>query len=157
MNKLKGYILILSIVALIIYYYLFNQYSINFEGLIFWGILAIISETFIIMLKNGASTSVGMAVYLATLITINPLVAVMVSIIAFILRVPSVDGKRKHVINMGPRITAYNIAGHTIFIGMMGVIYNYLVHENTSFNMIAIIALVLLSLTELISIIFISV
>ncbi|PKM57021.1 MAG: hypothetical protein CVU98_08225 [Firmicutes bacterium HGW-Firmicutes-3] len=156
MNKLKGYILILSIVALIIYYYLFNQYNIDFKGLIFWGILAIISETFIIMLKNGASTSVGMAVYLATLITINPLVAVMVSVIAFILRLPTVDGKRKHVINMGPRITAYNIAGHTIFIGMMGIIYNYVIHENTSFNVIAIIALVLLSLTELISIIFIS-
>ncbi|VDN47858.1 conserved membrane protein of unknown function [Petrocella atlantisensis] len=156
MNKLKGFILIVSAIALLIYFYMFGRYEISYEGLIFWGLLAIVSETFVIVLPNGASTSVGMAVYLATLITINPLVAVMVSGIAFILRLPTVDGKRKHVINMGLGITAYNIASHTIFIGMMGAAYNYLVHENTSFNMIAIIALVLLSLTELVSIIFIS-
>ncbi|PKM65703.1 MAG: hypothetical protein CVU95_14040 [Firmicutes bacterium HGW-Firmicutes-2] len=156
MSKLKGFILIVSVIALLIYFYMFGRYEISYEGLIFWGLLAIVSETFVIVLPNGASTSVGMAVYLATLITINPLVAVLVSAIAFIFRLPTVDGKRKHVINMGLGITAYNVASHTIFIGMMGVAYNYLVHENTSFNTIAIIALVLLSLTELVSIIFIS-
>ncbi|MDF1617104.1 HD-GYP domain-containing protein [Petrocella sp. FN5] len=156
MSKLNGFILILSGFALLIYFYMFGQYEFSYEGLIFWGLLAIVSETFVIVLPNGASTSVGMAIYLATLITINPLVAILVSAIAFIFRLPTVDGKRKHVINMGLGITTYNIASHTIFIGMMGVTYNYLIHPNTSFNMITIIALVLLSLTELISIIFIS-
>lgn len=156
--KHRTYVYILAVFALCFYSILFRMFAFETEMLdiIFWSILGIIAETFYIILPNDAATSVGMAVYLAALVSANPLVAVTASIMAFIFRMPVDEGKRHHLFTYHYTIVIYNVAAHVVFVGVMGYLYYILYgYDDISPNII-LIALFLLSLSELISIILIS-
>ncbi len=161
MNKLshKLYVSILTIVATTFYIYIFMNYSTDatVTNILFWSVMAIISETFLIVLPSGAATSVGMAVYLAALITAGPLVAVSCSTLAFLFRMPEVFGKRRHLFTYNITVTLYNISSHALFVGVIAVIYSNLHVKADDTATIIFAALLLLTLSELISIILISI
>ncbi len=155
----RAYIFTITLIAVTIYthYLLSYRTDISILDILFWGFFAIIAETFLISLPNGVATSVGMAVYLAALITTNPLLAVSLPILSFLFRMPDFNGERRHLFTYNYLIVLYNISSHIIFIGTIGKIYTYLKLAPNDFGKIIPVALILLSLSEFISILLISI
>lgn len=124
-NKVKIYIATLSIVAVTIMYYFSNYYDIaNVEALIYWSILAVITESLLILMPNGAGVSVGFAIGLASLITEGPLVATIVTTIGFVFRViKDQNNKLIHLFNVPFYKTLFNASQSIIFTGLSGIVY----------------------------------
>lgn len=158
MNKL--YVTILGIVAFFMTVIYVNIFTLdldnNFAHLIFWILLAIVSETFLIALPSKAGTSVGMAIYIAAIMLYNPLFAIIVVICAMIFRLPEIQGKRVHILNLSPWISTFNISSHVIFIGIISILYDVLATKVTQSYQKMVIVMLLISFGEIISIILIS-
>lgn len=160
MNKIKNnlYILALFIIASIIYvsFYQVHGHDLDWTHVLFWCVLAVVSETFNITLPSGAATSVGMAIYLAALVIDGPFVAVTVPIMGFLFRAPESDGERIHILKTPLSITVYNISSHVIFIGVISYIYSMFGFGKDDYAKIIPISLGLLAISELLSILFVS-
>lgn len=125
MKNKKGmlmYTFTISILAILILYFLYNKYEItSFEDILFWGALAAITETFVIPF-SGAVVSVGLAVTITSMIVCGPLVGAIVAGLGFILRMPVIDGQRRHIFNTEISRTIFNISQSILVIGIAGEI-----------------------------------
>lgn len=130
-KKVKVYIGIISIIAAMFLYHLFNNYSIpSNDVLIFWSILAIVTESLPIRMPNGAGVSVGFAIILASIITGGPLTAALVASMGFIFRVFKAENNRlSHIFRVPFYRTLFNVSQHIIVAGASGVTYVYIKDE----------------------------
>lgn len=124
-NKLMRYVLFIFLIATCLLIYLFVNYNIpSLELLIFFSLLAIVTETLLIPLINGVAVSVGFAISLATIIIGGPLTAALVSGIGFLFRFPRIQGKgRIHFLNTPIYKTAFNVGQSVIVSGFSGIAY----------------------------------
>ncbi|QUI20919.1 HD-GYP domain-containing protein [Vallitalea pronyensis] len=117
------YICAISILAIAVLYFLYNKYEItSWEDIIFWGILATITETFLISFPSGVAVSVGLAVTVTSMIICGPLVGAIVAGIGFACRMPVIEGTRRHLLNTHISRTVFNIAQVIMVIGIAGEI-----------------------------------
>ncbi|MCT4597590.1 MAG: HD-GYP domain-containing protein [Vallitalea sp.] len=125
MRNRKGvlaYITVISILAILILYYLNIKYEIqSIKDILFWGILAAITETFVIPF-SGAVVSVGLAVTVTAMIVGGPLVGAIVAGLGFAFRMPVIEGKRRHLFNTEIHRTLFNISQVILVIGIAGEI-----------------------------------
>lgn len=123
---------------------------------VFWSLLGMVSETFLIVLPSGASTSVGMAVYLAAMVTAGPLTAMIAALLAFIFRMPTVSGTRKNILTLKKSDTIFNATNHVIALGVIGYVFMAIVGDHGSSARITLASLLVLMLSELMSILMVS-
>ncbi|MCT4542034.1 MAG: HD-GYP domain-containing protein [Vallitalea sp.] len=117
------YIIIMSILAISVLYFLYNKYEIgSFKNIIFWSFLASITETFLISFPSGVAVSVGLAVTVTSMITCGPLVGAIVAGIGFLFRMPLIEGERRHVFNTQITRTVFNISQVIVVMGIAGEI-----------------------------------
>jgi putative nucleotidyltransferase with HDIG domain len=117
-----AYITVISILAILILYYLNIKYEIqSIKDILFWGILAAITETFVIPF-SGAVVSVGLAVTVTAMIVGGPLVGAIVAGLGFAFRMPVIEGKRRHLFNTEIHRTLFNISQVILVIGIAGEI-----------------------------------
>ena len=156
-NANKLYIVFIATIAFSMLFAFGNLgYVFDWRSVLFWSFLGMISETFHLISPSGAATSVGMAIYLASAMTTNPLIASIVPIISFLCRIPEVDGVRKPFYKYKWNVLLYNISSHVIFVGVMSYAYHIIVNDETTFSDKVLIALVMMSVVELLSILLIS-
>ncbi|MDD4088573.1 MAG: HD-GYP domain-containing protein [Tissierellia bacterium] len=125
--KLYAYIFFLSLNAIFIMIYLFNNYTINdYTLLIVFSILSAIAETFWILLPKIGAVSVSFALTFSAILLTNPLTAALISAIGMILRCPYMDGKgRVHIFNNPIYKTIFNVSQYIISAGVAGLVYIY--------------------------------
>ena len=154
--KLYIYLVIISFFTVGMYFYFsrgISEISIStIQTILFWGILGAISETFLIVLPSGATTSVGMAVYLSCLIVEGPIYAIIAATCAHLFKMPVIQNKRINIFRISFSATLFNICSHTIFIGAMGLLYEHFVSARAEFTEKAIVGLIVLVVSELLSI-----
>jgi putative nucleotidyltransferase with HDIG domain len=102
-NKLKMYLAALYVVTIIVLIFLhLTDYMpvtlTNYRNIIFFGMLAIITESFTVPFK-GFSFSTSLAIQLATFILYGPLSAVVVTIIGVTLRIVKVENGYINILN----------------------------------------------------------
>jgi len=117
-----GFIGVSSILTL----YIFSQtkYTFSFWTLLFWCILAIITESLGVELPNGAQVSVSFAISMASIVTGGPLVGAISSGTSFIFRIiKSDDGKYLHLLNTSVYKTFFNTGQGIIITGLSGLAY----------------------------------
>ena len=117
-----GFIGVSSILTL----YIFSQtkYTFSFWTLLFWCILAIITESLGVELPNGAQVSVSFAISMASIVTGGPLVGAISSGTSFIFRIiKSYDGKYLHLLNTPVYKTFFNTGQGIIITGLSGLAY----------------------------------
>ena len=154
------YIYGLSVLALLAYIITYITFGITtpLSDIFVWAVLAVVAETFHIILPSNAATSVGMAVYLATLVTTNdPFVVMLMPLFSFLLRAPEVEGRRRHLFTYHYTIILYNIASHVLILGTISYIYKMLGVHSDGWSTIIAYSIFLVSICELLSIIFISI
>lgn len=88
----------------------------------FWGILATVTETFLISFPSGVAVSVGLAVTVTSMIICGPLVGAIVAGIGFAFRMPVIEGTRRHLLNTQISRTVFNISQVILVIGIAGEI-----------------------------------
>lgn len=117
-----AYIIVISILSMVILHYLNMKYEIqSIKDIIFWGLLAAITETFVIPFA-GAVVSVGLAVTVTAMIVGGPLVGAIVAGLGFTFRMPVIEGKRRHLFNTEIYRTIFNISQVVLVIGIAGEI-----------------------------------
>lgn len=99
----------LVIIAFGLMYIFFNMYgSVKLSFIVFWLLLAIISESFLIMNASDIGTSVAGAIYIYIGIMSNPFVVMVIAIIGCGLRFPEINHKREHIFNTRFKILVFN-------------------------------------------------
>jgi len=124
--KTKVYLLVISILAISLYAYIFNNYRIdNIPMYIFWIFLAIAVESLLIPLPNNTvGVSVGYAINVATVIVGGPLLAATASGLGFLFRFPKIEGRGYvHLFNLPAHKTLFNVAQSVLVSGIMGLLY----------------------------------
>ena len=124
-NKVKIYISIIGIIALSLLIFLFINHEItSIKMLIFWGVLAVVTESLRILLPSGVGVSVGFAISLSSLIIGGPLLSALVTGIGVTFRVTDISGgKRSHLFNSPISKTIFNASQGIISAGIAGIIY----------------------------------
>lgn len=126
MKDKKGmliYIILMSILAIIVLYFLYDNYEIEaVEDIIFWGLLATVTETLLVSFPSGVAVSVGLAVTVTTMIICGPLVSAISTGIGFIFRMPIIEGERRHIFNTKISRTIFNVSQVIVVIGIAGEI-----------------------------------
>lgn len=151
------YIAIMCVLAIATYGYLLSRGGLfDFEAFLFWSFLAIIAETFHILLPSGAAQSVGMATYIAAVISAGPLVAGIVPIMGFLFCIPKKNGELMFFYKYKASIVLYNIASHVIIISLSGLIYSIFVDSGSDITRIIVFALIILTINELLSLAMVS-
>lgn len=123
--KTKVYVGFLCLVAISILYISAQfQRPYSWVLIVFWGILAIITESLGIELPNGAQVSVSFAICLAAIITGGPLVASIICALGFIFRVLKTGDKTySHLLNTPLYKTLFNASQGIILSGISGILY----------------------------------
>jgi len=117
-----GFIGVSSILTLYIFSH--TKYTFSFWTLLFWCILAIITESLGVELPNGAQVSVSFAISMASIVTGGPLVGAISSGTSFIFRIiKSDDGKYLHLLNTSVYKTFFNTGQGIIITGLSGLAY----------------------------------
>jgi len=133
----------------------------NWIYLLIWCVLATVSETFLINSPSGVSTSVGVAIYIYVAIMSNPLVVMIVIIVAFLARFPEEDGVKKHLFKTKKTLVLFNLSNNGISMGISAIIIRSIlstrnIHEfNLFWTIIAVV--IALIVAEGINFVFISV
>ena len=126
--KVKIYILIIILLAsctmgLVT---LTNQgVPIDWWMLLFWSVLAALTESLVLRLPSGMGVSVSHAIVLSALIAQGPLVGTIVTGAAFMFRIVKIVGTNKvgHLFNTPPYKTFFNVAQGVLAIGIAGIAY----------------------------------
>lgn len=151
------YIASLTILNLLFIVFAFNQYGMpSVVDFVFWIILAVIAETFLIISPNGVATSVAPAIYIYIALMSNPFTVAAVISIAFLLRFPEDDGVRKHLLNVKLSTLLFNIGNIGLTFGLSSIIvYNY----GHPFSLVSAIPVVIISLVlvEILNFLFVSI
>ncbi|GMQ57668.1 HD-GYP domain-containing protein [Vallitalea sediminicola] len=139
MNNKKGmlmYIIFMSILAITVLYFLYNKYEISsVEDIFFWGLLATVTETFLISFPSGVAVSVGLAVTVTAMIICGPTTGAIVAGIGFVFRMPVIEGERRHIFNTQISRTIFNISQVVVVIGIAGeILYGILGYTKGTLN-----------------------
>ncbi|MCT4688706.1 HD-GYP domain-containing protein [Vallitalea sp.] len=139
MNNKKGmlmYIIFMSILAVAVLYFLYNKYEIGpADDILFWGLLATVTETFLISFPSGVAVSVGLAVTITAMIICGPITGAIVAGIGFIFRMPVIEGERRHIFNTQITRTIFNISQVVVVIGIAGeILYGVLGYTKGTLN-----------------------
>ncbi|WP_273327203.1 HD-GYP domain-containing protein [Vallitalea guaymasensis] len=139
MKNKKGmlmYIIFMSILAVAVLYFLYNKYEIGpAEDVLFWGLLATVTETFLISFPSGVAVSVGLAVTVTAMIICGPTTGAIVAGIGFIFRMPVIEGERRHIFNTQISRTMFNISQVVVVIGIAGeILYGVLGYTKGTLN-----------------------
>ncbi|QUH29502.1 HD-GYP domain-containing protein [Vallitalea guaymasensis] len=139
MKNKKGmlmYIIFMSILAVAVLYFLYNKYEIGpAEDILFWGLLATVTETFLISFPSGVAVSVGLAVTVTAMIICGPTTGAIVAGIGFIFRMPVIEGERRHIFNTQISRTMFNISQVVVVIGIAGeILYGVLGYTKGTLN-----------------------
>ncbi|WP_312811470.1 HD-GYP domain-containing protein [Sedimentibacter sp.] len=126
--KLYLYIILLTLIAISLMYFLFNEYAIdNYNLIIVFSVLSAIAETYLILLPKIGGISVSFALYYSAIILTNPFCAAIIAAFGVAFRFPYVDGKgRVHIFNNPIYKTIFNITQLIISSGAAGLAYEYL-------------------------------
>jgi len=153
----NAYITLLVILNIILILFTYNQYGMpKISDLIFWTILAVVAETFLIISPNGVATSVGPAIYIYIALMSNPFTVTIVILMAFLLRFPEDEGMRKHILNVKLTTLLFNIANMSLTFGISSMlIFRY----NKEFELVVAIPTVVISLVvvEILNYLFVSI
>lgn len=130
------YIIFMSILAVAVLYFLYNKYEIGpAEDILFWGLLATVTETFLISFPSGVAVSVGLAVTVTAMIICGPTTGAIVAGIGFIFRMPVIEGERRHIFNTQISRTMFNISQVVVVIGIAGeILYGVLGYTKGTLN-----------------------
>ena len=125
--KLYTYIASLSLMAILLMFYLIQEYTISdYSLLIVFSLLSAISETFLIPLPKIGAVSVSFALTFSAILLTDPLTAAIITAAGVIFRCPYVDGKgRVHIFNNPIYKTIFNVSQYIINAGVAGLIYVY--------------------------------
>lgn len=133
-NKyLNVYIGILFIVAIFIFAIIFKSFTINnYKLLITFGLLCIISETYLIQLPKIGAISVSYAIIFASIILTNPIVSILIALCGIIFRRPYVEGRGYvHILNSPINKTIFNLSQIVIITGISSYIYYYYKYKSS--------------------------
>jgi len=135
--KLYTYLFFLSLTAIFIMIYLFNNYTISdYILLIVFSILTAIAETFWILLPKIGAVSVSFALTFSAILLTNPLTVSLISAIGMMLRCPYMDGKgRVHIFNNPIYKTVFNVSQYIISFGVAGIVYS-VIDKSVNFTLI---------------------
>lgn len=138
---------ILFVLAIAIFGFLFLNFDIpNINDLIFWSLLAIVVESFLVMLpKIKVGVSVGYAINIAAIIAGGPLIGTISSCLGFLFRVPKVPSRGHiHLFNTPIYKTIYNVSQGTITSAILGLVYVYTNGKVGEFSLVPTIIIVIL-------------
>jgi putative nucleotidyltransferase with HDIG domain len=126
--KAKRYIFIVFVIAILIVFYLNNNYEINdWNMVLIMSALAIIAETFMVKIPGIGGVSVAFAISFATIISEGPLSAVLVSAIGITFCRPYIDDVGyMHIFNMPLFKSIFNISQNIIYTGLSAGVYIFL-------------------------------
>lgn len=125
-KKIFVYIFILSLLALILYAHILKNYEVvNIKDILFWGLLAVVVESLLIVLPNSeVGISVGSAVNIASILIGGPLLGATIAILGFLFRVTNASGKKYvHLFNTPFHVTLFNVSQGAIVSSIMGLLY----------------------------------
>ena len=145
--KTKMYLGFLVTIALILYSYVFINFSINdFWMFLFWAMLAIVVESLLIpMPNNTVGVSVGYAVNISSIIVGGPLLATTIVGLGFLLRAPKIEGRGYvHVFNLPPHKSIFNVSQSVIVTSIMSVTYIYSGGSIGNFNFLSTVIITLI-------------
>lgn len=130
-NKVKAYIaiiLLLAVVAAVTVFMLCESDSIDLFALLFWGMLAILTESLVLKLPSGMGLSVSFSILLAAFLSNGPAFAVLVTTIGFLFRfVRDKDSKRViHFFNTPLYKSFFNAAQSVLAISLSGMVFIFL-------------------------------
>lgn len=119
------YIGLISVFAASVMFFLLTQYQISdWETLVFWSSLAVVTESLSIVLPSGVGISVNLAISLASITVGGPLTAAVVSGLGFAISiVKEKNNKYSHIFNTPFYRTAFNSAQGIIATGVAGIAY----------------------------------
>ncbi|MBC7087419.1 MAG: HD-GYP domain-containing protein [Tissierellales bacterium] len=143
--KTKVYLLVLSILAISLYIYIFNNYRIdNISMYIFWTFLAIAVESLLIPLPNNTvGVSVGYAINVATVIVGGPLLAATATSLGVLFRFPKIEGRGYvHLFNLPAHKTLFNVVQSILVSGIMGLAYLNTGGQISDFSLFPTLAIV---------------
>ncbi len=106
------------------FYFASSYYSIAFV-IVFWSVLAIISESLTIILPNGMGVSVGFAIYLAATIIGGPLLAIIVAAASYVFSVVRTDDGYSHILNTPYYKSIFNISTFVFSAGVSGLVFSF--------------------------------
>ncbi len=101
-----------------------NIYSILFV-VIFWSLLAIVSESLTIVLPNGIGVSVSFSIYLASIIIGGPLLAIIAASASYIFSVVKTEEGYSHIFNTPYYKSMFNISTLIISSGVSGLMFSF--------------------------------
>ncbi len=145
--KVKLYIFFIIGCAAAVMALMFLQHKdqeIVWFDMVFWAILAVLTESLVLKLPSGMGLSVGLAVSLATLLSLGPLPATIVTGCSFLFRTVSTGNKGKiaHLLNTSPYKTFFNTAQGILSIGVAGMTYTLLGGKAGDFNVLLAVQVV---------------
>ncbi len=141
--KLYSYILSLTLIAILLIFHMFNEYTISdYSLLLVLSVLSAIAETFLILLPKVGGVSVSFALTFTAILITDPLTAAIITALGVIFRFPYVDGKgRVHIFNNPVYKTLFNVSQSLINAGIAGIVYFILANKyNFGFEFINPIA-----------------
>jgi putative nucleotidyltransferase with HDIG domain len=102
-----------------------NGLSIDLLILLFWIMLAILTESLVLKLPSGMGLSVSLAIVLAALLSYGTLVGIIVTGSGYLFRIiKDVDTKKiSHFFNTSPYKTFFNASQSMLAMGISGLIY----------------------------------
>jgi putative nucleotidyltransferase with HDIG domain len=101
-----------------------NIFTVLFVVL-FWSVLAIVSESFTIVLPNGIGVSVSFAIYLASIIIGGPLLAIIAAAASYILSVVRTETGFSHIFNIPYYKSIFNISTFVLSSGISGLVFSF--------------------------------
>lgn len=110
--------------------------SIDIWILLFWIILAVLTESLVLKLPSGMGLSVSLAIVLAALLSYGTLVGVIVTGCGYLFRIIKVVDTKKisHFFNTSPYKTFFNASQSMLAMGISGLVYTAIGGEPHKFN-----------------------
>jgi putative nucleotidyltransferase with HDIG domain len=140
--------------------YVFSNkiYSVLFV-VIFWSLLAILSESFTIVLPNGIGVSVSFSIYLASIIVGGPLLVIITAIASYVFCIVKLEKGYSHIFNIPYYKSIFNVSNFVLCSGISGVAFAFLTNDHfgeffflpTVITVVIYIALNTFIMSELIS------
>ncbi len=142
---------ILGIIYFIVAFIFYQHFGISdWKQLLFWSVLAIVAESFVVVSSAGTSTSVGTAIYLYAAVLGTPLDVMLVVTLGVLLCIPEINDKRRHILNTPLYKMLFNVFNISLSMGLASVFFKF---YQGDFNIVvyALVMFVVLAAEELIN------
>lgn len=144
-KKVLSYIIILTVVAIFLSAYIAYNYALpNIFTILFWVVLAAVSESLVIVIPSGIGLSVSFAVALATIIIYGPFLAIIVSAFSFLLCLNDFKNFGFYIFKTPIYKTLFNISGLIISAGIASLAFLYSGGAIGQFNLFPTILAILI-------------